>query len=82
MNAARKRILVCALKGYLDQLVVFEDCNFRFVAIGSNHQFLTHLSPPHVGPMRREVDIRNALSLVAPEEAGDSELCDSGSRLV
>ena len=46
VNAARKRILVRSLKIYFHQLILFEDRYFCLVAIGSNHQFLTHLAPP------------------------------------
>src|SRR5579885_705212 len=46
VNAARQRIFIGSLKIDLDQLIVFEDGYFRLMAIRSNHQFLTHLSPP------------------------------------
>jgi hypothetical protein len=49
MDAAGKRIFVLTLKINLYQLIVFENGYSRLMAIGSNHQFLTHVSPP-LGP--------------------------------
>jgi hypothetical protein len=46
MYAAGERILVRPLKVDLDELIVFQYRYFRLMAIGPNHQFLTHESPP------------------------------------
>jgi hypothetical protein len=42
VNAAGERILVGALKINFYQLILFEDSYFSLMAIGANHQFLTH----------------------------------------
>jgi hypothetical protein len=46
MYAAGERILVRPLKVDLDELIVFQYRYFRLMAIGPNHQLLTHDSPP------------------------------------
>jgi predicted component of type VI protein secretion system len=49
---AGERVFVRTLKINLYQLILFEDRYFGFMAIGANHQFLTHLITAFRGPMR------------------------------
>jgi hypothetical protein len=82
VDAACERIFISPLKIDLDKLIVFKNCYFCFVAIGSNHQLLTHFSPPSGQMMRVQgtPDLRRAQGLktqrlnakfVAKEAGGD-----------
>jgi hypothetical protein len=46
MNTSSQRIFIRTLEIDFDELILFKDRYFRFVAIGSNHQLLAHSSPP------------------------------------
>src|SRR6185312_3727305 len=59
INASRQRRLATALEEDFDELVVFKNRSPCFMAIGPNHQFLTHASPPLKGADHERTKIPN-----------------------